>query len=86
VFADLFNADGSEVYLRPVADYVATGRPVTVATIVEAARRLEEVAIGYRIRAESNDASRTYGVHVNPRKSASVTFQPDDKVIVLAAG
>jgi ion channel POLLUX/CASTOR len=86
VFADLFDAEGSEVYLRPVADYVATGRPVTVATIVEAARRLEEVAIGYRIRSESNDASRAYGVHVNPRKSATVTFEPQDKVIVLAAG
>ncbi|MBI2782317.1 MAG: potassium transporter TrkA [Chloroflexi bacterium] len=86
VFADLFDADGSEVYLRPVADYVATGRPVTVATIVEAARRLEEVAIGYRVRTESNDAGLAYGVHVNPRKSATVTFSPDDKVIVLAAG
>ena len=86
VFADLFNAEGSEVYLRPVADYVATGRPVTVATIVEAARRLEEVAIGYRIRGESNDAARAYGVHVNPRKSSTVTFEPEDKVIVLAAG
>ena len=86
VFADLFNAEGSEVYLRPVADYVATGRPVTVATIVEAARRLEEVAIGYRIRGESNDAARAYGVHVNPRKSSTVIFEPQDKVIVLAAG
>jgi voltage-gated potassium channel Kch len=86
VFADLFDAEGSEVYLRPVGDYVATGRPVTVATIVEAARRLEEVAIGYRIRSESNDASRAYGVHVNPRKSATVTFDPGDKVIVLAHG
>ena len=86
VFADLFDAAGSEVYLRPVSDYVATGRPVTVATIVEAARRLEEVAIGYRIRAESNDAARAYGVHVNPRKSAQVTFDPEDKVVVLAAG
>jgi hypothetical protein len=86
VFADLFDAGGSEVYLRPVADYVATARPVTVATIVEAARRLEEVAIGYRIRAESNDASHAYGVHVNPPKSATVTFEPEDRVIVLAAG
>lgn len=86
VFADLFDAEGSEVYLRPVSDYVATGRPVTVATIVEAARRLEEVAIGYRIRSESNDATRAYGVHVNPRKSSTVTFEPEDKVIVLAAG
>jgi voltage-gated potassium channel Kch len=86
VFADLFDAEGSEVYLRPVSDYVATGRPVSVATIVEAARRLEEVAIGYRIRAESNDAIRAYGVHVNPRKSTQVTFDAGDKVIVLAAG
>ncbi|MEO8273194.1 MAG: potassium transporter TrkA [Chloroflexota bacterium] len=86
VFADLFDAAGSEVYLRPVADYVATGRPVPVSTIVEAARRLEEVAIGYRIRAESNDASRAYGVHVNPPKSATITFEPEDKIIVLAAG
>ena len=86
VFADLFDADGSEVYLRPVTDYVATGRPVNVATIVEAARRLDEVAIGYRIRSESNDATRAYGVHVNPPKSGSVTFEPADKVIVLAEG
>jgi hypothetical protein len=86
VFSDLFDAGGSEVYLRPVSDYVATGRPVTVATVVEAARRLDEVAIGYRIRSESGDATRAYGVHVNPRKSASLTFDPADKVIVLAAG
>jgi hypothetical protein len=86
VFADLFDADGSEAYLRPITDYVATGRPVTVATIVEAARRLDEVAIGYRLRGEANDATRAYGVHVNPRKSSTVTFEPADKVIVLAAG
>jgi voltage-gated potassium channel Kch len=86
VFADLFDAEGSEIYLRPISDYVVTGRPVGVATLVESARRLEEVAIGYRIRSESNDASRAYGVHVNPRKSTAVTFAPEDKVIVLAAG
>jgi hypothetical protein len=86
VFTDLFDAGGSEVYLRPVSDYVVTGRPVTVATVVEAARRLDEVAIGYRIRAQSGDATRAYGVQVNPPKSATVTFEPSDKVIVLAHG
>jgi voltage-gated potassium channel Kch len=86
VFADLFDAEGSEVYLRPISDYVATDRPVTVSTIVEAARRLDEVAIGYRIRAESNDAARTYGVHVNPRKGTTISFEPADRVIVLAHG
>jgi voltage-gated potassium channel Kch len=86
VFAVLFDAEGSEIYLRPASDYVQTGRPVSVATIVEAARRLEEVAIGYRVRAEQNDAAKAYGVHVNPRKSELVTFDAADKVIVLAHG
>ncbi len=86
VFADLFDADGAEIYLRPIGDYVTPGKPVTVATIVEAARRLEEVALGYRIRAEQGDAARAYGVHVNPPKGAAVTFEPGDRVIVLASG
>jgi ion channel POLLUX/CASTOR len=86
VFADLFDAEGAEVYLRPIGDYVTPGRPVTFATIVEAARRLEEVAVGYRIRAQQGDAARSYGVRVNPLKSALVTFQPGDRVIVLASG
>ncbi len=86
VFSDLFDAEGSEVYLRPASDYVAVGRPVSVATLVEAARRLDEVAVGYRIRSESGDATKAYGVHVNPRKSTQVTFDAADKVIVLAHG
>ena len=34
----------------------------------------------------SNNASQAYGVHLNPRKSATVTFEREDKIIVLAAG
>ena len=86
VFADLFDADGTEIYLRPAADYIKPGRPVSYATVVEAARRYGEVAIGYRLRAESGDASRAYGVHVNPRKSAQLTLEASDRVIVLANG
>jgi len=86
VFGDLFDAAGSEIYLRPITDYVATGRPVNVATVTEAARRLDEVAIGYRIRSEAGDPARAYGVHINEPKSAQITFEPNDKIIVLAAG
>ena len=86
VFTDLFDAGGAEIYLRPAADYVRPGAAVTYATVVEAARRYGEVAIGYRVRAESSDATRAYGVHVNPRKSAELTLGAADKVIVLAAG
>jgi voltage-gated potassium channel Kch len=84
VFTDIFDPEGAEIYLKPVGDYVATGQPVNFYTVTEAARRRGETAIGYRIDSESNDASKTYGVHTNPKKSAQVTFAPEDKVIVIA--
>ena len=39
IFADLLDEDGSEVYIRPVTDYVASDQPVSFYTIIEAARR-----------------------------------------------
>lgn len=84
VFTDLFDPDGSEVYIKPAAQYVATGTPVTIDTLVEAARRRGEVAIGYRLMAHTGDADRGYGVVINPDKDAQVTLGEDDRVIVLA--
>jgi voltage-gated potassium channel Kch len=84
VFDDLFDPEGSEIYLRPAGDYVQIGQPMTFATVVEAARGRGEVAIGYRRKALQEDARQAYGVSINPPKSAAVTFQPGDRVIVLA--
>lgn len=84
VFEDLFDPEGSEIYLKPAEAYVATGRPVTFHTVVESARRRGHLAIGYRRKAEANDAGRQYGVVVNPKKSEAVTFAAGDRVIVLA--
>ncbi len=84
VFQNIFAPDGAEIYLKPVEDYVETGQPVTFYTVVEAARRRSETAIGYRITAEANDAETHYGVYTNPIKSEKVIFAPDDKVIVVA--
>ena len=39
VFTDLFDPEGSEIYLKPVGDYVVTGEPVNFYTVLEAARR-----------------------------------------------
>jgi voltage-gated potassium channel Kch len=84
VFADLFHADGSEIYVKPCAEYVKPGVSVNFATVVESARRRGEIAIGYRIAGKSHDAAGKYGVAVNPKKSAMVTFTEADKVIVIA--
>ncbi len=48
VFDDLFDEEGSEIYLKPAADYVRLDEPVDFYTIVESARRRGEVAFGYR--------------------------------------
>ncbi len=84
VFTDIFDPEGAEIYLKPVGDYVATGEPINFYTVVEAARRRGETSLGYRIASESGDASKSYGVHTNPKKSEQVTFRPEDKIIVIA--
>jgi ion channel POLLUX/CASTOR len=84
VFSDLFDPVGSEIYLKPAAEYVATDRPVTFHTVVASASRRNEVAIGYRRKALAQSAADQYGVCVNPAKSEAVTFAESDKIIVLA--
>lgn len=84
VFTDLLNADGIEIYLKPIRDYVAIGRPLNFYTVVEAARRRDEVAIGYRLLRHAHDPAQQYGVRLNPVKSAPVTYDQEDRVVVLA--
>ncbi len=85
VFTDVFDPEGSEIYLKPMGDYVEAGKPVNFYTAAEAARRRNETAIGYRLMREAGDAEKSYGVHTNPKKSEMVTFAPEDKIIVIAA-
>lgn len=84
VFQDLFRAEGSEIYLRSARNYVALERAVNFHTVTASARNRGEIAIGYRLERNAGDAGRAYGVRVNPPKSEMITFQSEDKIIVLA--
>ena len=84
VFSILFAPEGSEIYLKPATDYVKPGREVSFATIVESARRRGQIAIGYRLQADSTDKEKSYGVATNPAKNTRVTLGERDSVIVLA--
>ena len=86
VLDELFTAEGSEIYLRPASRYIRAGAESDFATVVEAAARLGETAIGYRVGADRHRSSADYGVVVNPRKDERRTFASDDRVIVLAGG
>ena len=53
--------------------------------VAEAARRRGEVAIGYRrMRKDQPDGRGLAGVVVNPVKSEALTYEPVDRIIVLA--
>jgi hypothetical protein len=84
VFEDLFDADGSEIYLKPMSDYIKSGELINFYTVIESAKRKGETAIGYRIASDAHDNSKAYGVVVNPGKSKMMTFKENDKLIVLA--
>jgi ion channel POLLUX/CASTOR len=84
VFETLFSADGSEIYLRPAELYIRAGAQVDFYTVLEAARRRGETAIGYRVAALARSSKDHYGVRVNPRKTDRVSFADGDKIIVLA--
>lgn len=84
VYDVLFEAEGSEIYLKPVSRYVKTGVPVNFYTICESASQLNETAFGYRIFADSQDADKTFGINMNPMKSKETVFHENDFIIVLA--
>lgn len=84
VFTDIFDPEGSEIYVKPASNYVALNTAVNFYTVLEAARQRGEVAIGYRLKAQASDPRKAYGVVVNPTKSEQVKFTEADKVIVLA--
>ncbi|HQF63668.1 MAG TPA: NAD-binding protein [Anaerolineaceae bacterium] len=84
VFTDMFDPEGSEIYLKPAAEYIQLGKPVNFYTIVETARRRNQVAIGYRLQANSQDAAHGYGVKINPDKAEMVTFTDHDRIVVIS--
>jgi voltage-gated potassium channel Kch len=84
VFQDLFDPEGSEIYLKPAEEYVQMDTPLNFYTVVEAARRRNQIAIGYRLQHEAYDADKSFGVRINPPKSLQTTYAPGDRIIVLA--
>jgi len=84
VFTQLFSPEGSEIYLKPAGRYVKAGSEVSFATLVEAARRRNECAIGVRSASAAAEDGTEFGMTMNPPKSARFRMAAEDSVIVLA--
>lgn len=84
ILDDLLDPGGAEIYSKLASEYVKPGVEISFYTVVQAARARGEVAIGYRLKNFEGSKDRTYGVVLNPAKSALVTFGQQDRVFVLA--
>jgi hypothetical protein len=84
VFDELLSPEGYEIYLKPASDYVKPGVEIDFYTVVEAAARRQEIALGYRLSAQTKNAQAAYGVVLNPKKSSRLHFVDGDRLVVLA--
>lgn len=84
VFEELFDPEGSEIYLKPASDYVSLEQDLNFYTVLEAARQRNEIVLGYRIEAHTQSKDENHGVVLNPSKSAIVRFHEGDRLVVLA--
>jgi hypothetical protein len=76
VFADLFDSDGNEVYLKRAACYALLGYTTQWLTVQKVARQRGEVAIGYM---------KLGGTPlINPKQDEAIVFAEEDRVIVIA--
>ena len=84
VFEDLMRSEGSEIYLKPINDYIKTEESVNFYTLMESAKRRGDTAIGYRINSLIHNQDAAYGVVINPKKDDYIQFTDLDKIIVLS--
>jgi voltage-gated potassium channel Kch len=84
VFEELFDPEGSEIYLKPASDYVSLEQDLNFYTVLEAARQRNEIVLGYRIEEHTQSKEENHGVVLNPSKSAIVRFHEGDRLVVLA--
>ncbi|EUB96225.1 hypothetical protein PMI07_001827 [Rhizobium sp. CF080] len=86
IFDELLDEAGSEIYMRPMGDYVDISKPVNFFTVALAALRRGEIAIGHRRQRPGDaDARNLGGVVVNPPRTEMTTYADGDMLIVLAA-
>jgi len=76
VFADLFDAEGAVLEMRPASELVGA-EPMLFAAVVAAGAAVRASVIGYRLGAGSV-------VVTNPAKSDTVTLGPNDQVVMIA--
>lgn len=85
VYDQLFEEDGSEIYLKPASLYFESiPEKITFADCMAIAQKRNEICIGIKIKDKEQDEFLNFGVRLVPEKNTSYSLQPQDCLIVVA--
>lgn len=88
VYDDLFQEDGSEIYVKPASLYFEPDQfPVTCTfgdLMAHARKRDTEICLGVKLKAQETDGEANYGVSLVPPKTRTFTLNAEDGLVVLA--
>jgi len=87
IYQDLFSAEGSELYLKPITLYIPKdqlSQGVTFADCVAAAQMRNELAVGISISAQSINPDQNFGINLAPDLGPTLYLAPNDCLITLA--
>lgn len=79
LFEDILDEEGSELYMKPIENYVKLNVPVDFYTVTESASRQGHIAIGYK-----KIVNDELEIVTNPSKKEEVIFVEGDLLIVVA--
>ena len=85
VYDDIFQEDGSEIYLKPASLYFdALPVEVSFADLMAIAQKRSEICLGVKIKALENSRDDNNGITLIPDKNKSYELKPEDSLVVLA--
>ncbi len=86
IFNYLLDPIGSEIYLKPFDRYIKEGEIVDFHSIIESAKRYNEVAIGYKLHWKNTQSKETAAksVYINPIKNQKISLKKGDRIIVIS--
>lgn len=85
VYDDLFEEDGSEIYLKPASLYFEKC-PLNVkfVDLMAIAQKRGEICFGVRRNELANDRNKNFGVELIPEKNTEYLLQVNDSLVVIA--
>ena len=67
-YAEIFDSEGVEIYLKPVKNYIKTGIETNFYTVLKAAFEVGQVAFGYKLKKYEFNKEKNFGIVINPVK------------------